>query len=195
MTGSTRDNLDSGSQRALSALVAAEGGFTLIELVVVIGIAVILLSLATMQFSSMTSSRYIEKEARQLLADLDTARTQAIFSKRPTAVRFPDSSSYSFVTYSSANEAVGAGTVLRTTNVKVPLAVVDGSANGSSIAGQAAVFSREGNAYHADAVTVWSPPLIVWVVSKGQEVPADSVVIDTARTSIGRTINGICSIQ
>ena len=129
------------------------------------------------------------------MSDLQTARTRALFSKRPTALKFPSASSYSYLTYSSVNEPVSAGTVVATVQVKVPLAMVDGSANGSPIAGQAVVFSREGNAYHADASTVWSPPLTVWVSSTSKSVAADSVVVDAARTSIGRTTNGSCIIK
>jgi type II secretion system protein H len=164
------------------------GGFTLLELLIVIVIMGILFSIATLQFSSMTSGRNIAKEAQQLLSDIYTVRTQAMYSKQRTGLTFPTGSSYSFSRYSSMNDAAGSST--GTTTVRYALT----SADGSSIAGKSLIFDREGMAAYSDGSALGSP-LTVWVNPTNSGASADCVAIDTARTNLGRMLNGKCVIK
>lgn len=60
-------------------------GFTLIELMVTLVIAVVLLTIAIPSFSNMMTRQRLRAAAEQVRADLDLARTEAI--KRNAAVR------------------------------------------------------------------------------------------------------------
>ncbi|MGA2150643.1 MAG: type II secretion system protein [Geobacteraceae bacterium] len=149
-------------------------GFTLVELVVVMAIVGILLTLATLYFSKMTTTRNIEKETRQLLADINAARTQAMFGKQPTAITFQPNS-YTIV-----------GTATRTTSVHYNLTLSDGS----SIAGQTVNFDTGGMASSTSGSTL---TLMVNPTNSGASV--DCIIIDTARTSLGGMVNASCTIK
>jgi|WetSurMetagenome_2_1015567.scaffolds.fasta_scaffold00013_94 prepilin-type N-terminal cleavage/methylation domain-containing protein len=57
-------------------------GFSLIELLVVMGIMMILLLIAVPQFGAMSRKAAIEKQTRQIYADLTTARVRAMNTNR-----------------------------------------------------------------------------------------------------------------
>ena len=145
-------------------------GFTLVELVVVIAIVGILLTLATLYFSQMTTTRNIEKETRQLHADINSARTQAMFSKQPTTITF-QSNSYTIV-----------GTATKTTSVHYNITL----SNGSSIAGQTVNFDTGGMA---------GSPLTLRVNPTNSGASVDCIIIETARTSLGGMVNASCTIK
>lgn len=65
-----------------------ESGFSLVELVVVIGIISILLAIAWFQFSAYTRKSQIEKQTRMLYGDLMEARSKAMFEKRVMTLQF-----------------------------------------------------------------------------------------------------------
>lgn len=67
--------------------------FTLIELLAVIGIAVVLLTLAIPTFQAINSSRQIDLVAGILSDELNTARTQAIARQHPVELCFLEGSS------------------------------------------------------------------------------------------------------
>ena len=160
-------------------------GFTMVEILVVIVIIGILLRIATMQFSSMTSHKYIEKEAQQLESDINSVRTQAIFSKQRTAVSFPTGSSYAFSKYSTMNDA--AGELTGTTAVKNALT----ASTGSSLAGQSILFDREGMA----SSTTLNLPFTIMVNPTNSGAVLDCVIIYNSRTNLGRMTNGTCVIK
>lgn len=64
-----------------------EKGFSLVELVVVVVILTVLLSIATLQFSSMIRKREMEKQTRMLYTDLTEVRQKALYEKTSRAVR------------------------------------------------------------------------------------------------------------
>ena len=156
-------------------------GFTLLEIIIVVAIVGILLALSTLHFSQMTLTRNIEKEARQLLADINTARTQAMYSKLPKAIIFQPSS-YTFQTYSSMGEPQNAGTTISTTSVNYNLTF----ANGNPITGQTLYFNTGGMA---------ASPLTLRVNPTNSGASVDCIIIDTARTSLGGMVNGACNIK
>jgi type IV fimbrial biogenesis protein FimT len=161
----------------------------MIEILVVLTIMGILLRLATLQFSSLTLTRNITKAAQQLVTDLHGARTQAMYSKQRTSVTFPSATSYSFARYSSAND--GAGTVTATNTVKYSLTAGDGS----SIIGKTIVFDKEGMATYADLTPLVPTPFTVRVNPTNSGATADCLLLETARTSLGRMVNGSCVIK
>ena len=65
-----------------------ENGFTLVELIVTVAVMVILATLATVQFTKMTTKVSIEKELKMIYADLMELRTKALYENTPRAVRF-----------------------------------------------------------------------------------------------------------
>jgi len=52
-------------------------GFSLMELMVVLAIFATLLSIATLDFNAMTKKAQIERQTRELFADLNQARTDS----------------------------------------------------------------------------------------------------------------------
>ena len=79
-------------------------GFTLIEILVVVAIIGLLLSIAGLKFSSMSKKGHIERQTRELYADLMTVRSDALFQKKPRRVVI---SAAGFSVYSSAADTVG----------------------------------------------------------------------------------------
>ncbi|ACM21419.1 type IV pilus minor pilin FimU [Geotalea daltonii FRC-32] len=78
-------------------------GFSLIELLIVMAIAGVLLSIATLQFTHYSRKSSIESQVRMLHGDIMTVRSQAMFTRQPRSVII-SSSAYSV--YSSSNVSV-----------------------------------------------------------------------------------------
>ena len=78
-------------------------GFTLIELLVVIAIMGSLLAIAGLYFNGMTVKNGIEREMKEMYADMMTIRSEALFQKKIRSVKI---SSTSFLVYSSNNVSV-----------------------------------------------------------------------------------------
>lgn len=69
-------------------------GITLIELMVVVGIIVILLSLATIAFHNYQVRYNVENEIKMLYSDIMGARIHALNENRPYVVEFTSPTSY-----------------------------------------------------------------------------------------------------
>ena len=65
-----------------------QGGFTLIEILVVVGIIVVMIAMAVPLFNTLTGSRSEESAENQIAAILNTARTEAMALQSPTGVLF-----------------------------------------------------------------------------------------------------------
>jgi type II secretion system protein H len=61
-------------------------GFTLIEVLVVMAIMGVILALSTLYFGQMNQKSLIERQTREMYADLMGARTQALYQKQPRTV-------------------------------------------------------------------------------------------------------------
>jgi prepilin-type N-terminal cleavage/methylation domain-containing protein len=80
-----------------------QNGFSLVELVVIIGIIGILLSIVTLQFNTYTTKAAVEAQVKMMQSDLMTARSQSLFQKRSRAVEV---TATQFSIYSSTVTAV-----------------------------------------------------------------------------------------
>ncbi|MGD0587051.1 MAG: prepilin-type N-terminal cleavage/methylation domain-containing protein, partial [Oryzomonas sp.] len=83
-------------------------GFTMVEMLIVVAIMAVLLSLATMQYSSWQVKTSIATQTRELLADLSDARLGAIQTKGSRTVILSPSSAM-FRSYTT-NEPVTSST-------------------------------------------------------------------------------------
>lgn len=161
-----------------------ESGFSLMELIVVLAIIGITLAMATMNFSKMEKKAQMEKETRQLFTDVNNARTQAMFSKKPSAI-WLQPQSYVFKTYSSESEdptVATNGNTVSTTSVTYMLT----AANGSSFANTPVLF---------DVTGLTATPVTIMVNPSGSGAAFDCVIIDLARTNMGNMQNGSCILK
>jgi len=78
-------------------------GFSLIELMIVIAITVTLLAMGTLYFRGMTEKNGIDREMKEMYADMMTIRSEALFQKKIRSVTI---SATSFSVYSSNNVSV-----------------------------------------------------------------------------------------
>jgi len=161
-----------------------ESGFSLVELMVVIGITAILLSIGTLNFSSWQRKSQIERQAREMLADFNSARSESIFrKKRHSIVLNSTATGYVFKRYSSENEnRTTGGSVLFTKTSSYQYA----KEAGASAADQIFQFDILGfNATPADLDTIRINP-----VDSGAAF--DCLVISASRTNIGKMEGGSC---
>jgi prepilin-type N-terminal cleavage/methylation domain-containing protein len=94
-------------------------GFTLVELIIVIGIIATLLSIATFQFGRYARKTSAEGQIRQLYGDLLEARSRALFEKQSKAVKL---SAGSYSSYASSDTTVAP---IATKTLKQPIAWTD----------------------------------------------------------------------
>ena len=90
-------------------------GFSLVELMVVIGLISVLLAAGTFQFSQYSRKSGIESQTRKMYGDMMELRAKAMFEKRSRVLRL---SSTSYSIYSSESMT---GSPLTTTALKVPI--------------------------------------------------------------------------
>lgn len=148
--------------------------FSLIELIVIMGIMTILLSIATLSFNQWSRKAAIEAQTRVLLSDLTGARLEAVSGKqRRSIVLNPDS--YSLKNYSSADESsTGGGTIVYTKILKYPIASMSGVFSGNHV-----VFNTRG--------FVEIPPYpTIRTIPSYSGAAFDCIVISAARNNIGK---------
>jgi prepilin-type N-terminal cleavage/methylation domain-containing protein len=151
-------------------------GFSIIELVVVIGLVAALLTLATLDFSTWNRKSQVERQVKELYADIQGARLDAAFTKQRRGIEFA-AQQVVFKRYSSSNEATTAGTVIATKNL--PIAMTR-TAWASPADGQI-VFDTRG---------VMSDPIIkVFCVTTTIDAAYDALIITPAITNMGKVTN------
>jgi prepilin-type N-terminal cleavage/methylation domain-containing protein len=163
-------------------------GFTLVELVVTIGIIAILLGMAILPFSQWMKKNWIASQTRQLLTDLQDARSMAMFSKRPTRVTF---NPLLYAVQQSATDYDTSDTSFVTTVMSVTVNRTMTLASGGALADTKIVFDSYGTASYGTADLPQS--IRVNPIDSGAAV--DCVVIDTARSVAGRMTGGTCVPQ
>ena len=77
-------------------------GFSLIELVIVIGLIGIILAIATVNFNSWTKKAQVESQTRTLFANLNQARVDAMQHKQPRSIML-QTNMYVYRQYTSEN--------------------------------------------------------------------------------------------
>lgn len=97
----------------------SESGFSLVELVVVIGIIGILLSIGTINFNQWLVKNRVEAQVRQMVTDFSELRVKAFTTKQRQSMQV-NQSSYVFKSYSSdAEDKCTVGTGITGKNVQV----------------------------------------------------------------------------
>jgi type II secretion system protein H len=162
----------------------SQRGFTLIELILVLVITGILLSVGTLNFTDWVRKTHIEKQTREFLSDLNTARSESIFRKmRHSIVLNGNATGYTFRRYSSENEDRSTG---GTDIFTKPTSYQFSKEDGSSAASRTFLFDVRGFASTiSDTGTIRINP-----VNSGAAF--DCVVIATSRTNIGKMEGGSC---
>lgn len=162
-------------------------GFALTELVVVLVLLAIVTTIATINFNDWQRKAQIERQTRELFADINKARTDAITSKLTHRIVFQPNS-YSFKRYSSADEPYTAGTELFSKNVAYQLSLE----NGNSIADYSVEFNMRGfttgTGFSASKLALRLNPV-------GTAAGFDCIVIHDVRTNMGKIENGECTAK
>lgn len=159
-------------------------GFSLLELIVVVAIIGILLTIASFLFSQWLRKTQIEKQTREFITDLNTARSESVFRKcKHSIVMNGTATGYAFKRYSSENESRilgGHELFSKTTSYQFS------KEGGGSAADQIFQFDTRGfAATPSDTDTIRVNP-----VNSGAAF--DCVVIATSRINIGRMEGGAC---
>ena len=158
-----------------------EEGFSLIELIVVIGIIAIILSIATISFNSWQVKYNVEKQTKEMLADFTTERIHAMHAKKPIRLTLQPNN-YAFKIYSSESEFTNfPGSGIVTMNKSIRYQITKG--DGSSITGTIINFDTRGFADNSQTVKI---------TSSNNNAAVDCLNISTAITNMGKMENATC---
>jgi type IV fimbrial biogenesis protein FimT len=149
-------------------------GFTVVELVVVIGIMGILLTLATLEFGRWQRKSMVEKEVQELYADIQKSRMQAAFTKVNQGILF-SAQQVSFRTLSSASDKVGAQSSVK--------ALRTGISTNFSASPQSNYVYFNTNGVMTDAID----KVVCFDVT--DEVAYDAIIITHTLTSLGKQVD------
>ena len=101
-----------------------QDGFSLTEMLVVLCISAILLSMATLKFSTWNTKNKIETQFRAMYADLMGIRSQSLFQKRGKSVRI---TATGFSVYSSIILTTSSISPIRNKTLKAAVTTVPGN--------------------------------------------------------------------
>lgn len=168
-------------------LKLSHSGFSIVELVVVIAIIAILLSIVTINFSQWTRKAQIERQTRELLVDLNTARSESIYRKKQHAIIInPTATGYILRRYSSVNESRTSATPASEILFNKAVSYQFSKGNGSSIADNILQFDVTGfTSTPADNNTIRVNPT-------NSGAAFDCLVISNSRINIGQMTGGSC---
>ncbi|MDD5286611.1 MAG: prepilin-type N-terminal cleavage/methylation domain-containing protein [Desulfuromonadaceae bacterium] len=148
-------------------------GFTLIELMVIITIIGILSAIAALNLNSWQKKSTVERYVKELYADVQGARMNAIYNKIRQGVEFAPQQ-VTFKSFSSESDA--AGRVVSTKSLPIAIALNWTSANSNRIE-----FNTSG---------IMSDPIIkVICFTNPEDAPYDAVIITPVLTNMGKVTN------
>jgi prepilin-type N-terminal cleavage/methylation domain-containing protein len=161
-------------------------GFSIVELVVVIGIMGILLSIVTLDFNSMQNKSFIEKQCREFVSDVVSLRMQAMTRKQQHMITI-NSNNYIFTRYTSpADDGLSATSRILNKNSTYTLTDTSGTAySGSNIIIDERGFTGSGASF---GQTIVVGP----AVSKAS---VNCVVISNARVNAGKMNGANCEFK
>lgn len=171
-----------GLQPACTPAPMANSGFSLIELVVTISIMFIMVGIVSLNFRTWQVKNKVEAQTREILVDLNEARTNSFTQKRPYGIVFQPNS-YVIKSYSSSTAAAApltSGTTLVTKGLKYGLTKA-----GSSIVDTPVVFDTNGITFNWFTIFVnpYNPD------PTKESAAVNCLVISAARVNMGK-ING-----
>lgn len=156
-------------------------GFSLTEIIVVMALMGIILAIAVPSYNQWQRKAAVERQTREIMADINTARMDSVFRKARHSVIFQPTS-YIMKRYSSADEArngdTGKGVVLSRT---LPYQI--SKASGGTVAGEIVEFNIRG--YTFDVLTVR-------VNADNSGAAFDCIAVSEARTNIGKMEGSSC---
>jgi len=154
-------------------------GFTLIEVLVTMVILGILLSIAVPSYNHWVLKNNVERQARELLADLNTARLDSVYRKKPHSIVLnPDN--YVLKRYSSANEnQISGGTAVLSKTVRYEISSMSGAFSGQHIVFDTRGFVEMGNN-------------TIKINYSNSGAAFDCIVVSEGRTNIGKVESNVC---
>jgi type II secretion system protein H len=171
-------------------------GFSLVELVLIIGIIGILASIVSLSFNQMQRKAQVERHTREFFTELQTARSDSIFRKTRHSFAINSSATgYAFRRYSSENEDRLTGGkssplagqppqygIVFTKTIPQQFAKEDGTSAGNIVF----QFDTKGFALPPDNTgTIRINPV-------GSGASVDCVVVEESRTNLGQMVGGSC---
>lgn len=148
-------------------------GFSLLELLTVITIVGILTTVGVLNFSSWQKKSIVERYTKELYADVQGARMNAIYTKTRQGIEFAPQR-VTFKRFSSESDA--AGTVIATKTLPVVLTRNWTSANSNRI--------------EFDTSGIMSDPIIkVACFANTDDASYDAIIITPVLTNMGKAIN------
>ncbi len=166
-----------------------ESAFSIIELIVVIAIIGILFTIGSINFHQWTVKNNIMRETRELYTDINTARLNAIHTKKRHSIIL-NPASFVLKNYSTEGEDILAGAVIRSTPLKYQLTNgVSGAFSNSHYEFDTRGFVSKTNAGGITSGT-FGVTIVINPINSGAY---DCIVLSEGRTNMGKMTNGTCT--
>jgi len=150
-------------------------GFSLIELIIVIGLMSILLALATLDFGAWQRKSMVERYTKELYSDIQDARMRAAFTKKPQRVEF-GAQQVIFRSFSSEGDVLG-------TKISTKILPLSFTLNSGWTPANLIDFDTRG--VMSDPV----PSAKVICFTTTEDAAYDALIITPALTSMGKVTN------
>jgi prepilin-type N-terminal cleavage/methylation domain-containing protein len=160
-----------------------ERGFSLIELLTILAILATLLAIGTISFSSWQTRYAVEKQTKEIFADISDLRLKAIHTKRLHRVTFAPKS-ISCESYSPEDEALADGANVLNKQLHYTIT----KKNGDPFAGDTVDFNFRGFINNGIGMTIR-------ISSTTNDAPFDCIIISNARTNMGKMKEGSCNAK
>jgi prepilin-type N-terminal cleavage/methylation domain-containing protein len=157
-------------------------GFTLTEVMIVMAIIGVLLTIMGMNYRSWNRKVAIERQVREMRADLMHLRINALYTKLPhRAILNP--SGYVLKCYNSEDEPAARGTVVKNKTLIYPIQ----DRNGNKYDNYEIAFNSRGITEDFTTITVAG--------GEAADAGVNCITVHYIRTNIGMLRNGKCSQQ